>query len=252
MIEAKAHYGSAAEWAQLFQPGGAQPQRDLSGSRPPQQAAGRQGGSRSTVTMSLSGARATWSNYTLDGITNTDVNFNTVHRAAVGGRAAGIQGAVRNLPRGVRPRGRTGQRLHQARHQPVTTAPRSNFFATTRWTPGTTISFSTRTPNPSPEPPYRQNQYGFTLGGPVRIPKLFNGKNRLFFMSNFEGFKSRTTSISIGHHADGGHAQRRFLRRAHGFAGSADARPARLPMSRLRRSPEIRFRPTASTRTPCS
>ena len=26
--------------------------------------------------MSLSGSRATWSNYTLDGITNTDINFN--------------------------------------------------------------------------------------------------------------------------------------------------------------------------------
>src|SRR5262249_42336391 len=44
--------------------------------------------------------------------------------------------------------------------------------------------------------PYRQNQYGYTLGGPIRIPKLFNGKNRLFFMSNFEGFKSRTTRVA--------------------------------------------------------
>jgi len=34
------------------------------------------GGTRSTITMSLSGARATWANYTLDGITNTDVDFN--------------------------------------------------------------------------------------------------------------------------------------------------------------------------------
>jgi hypothetical protein len=31
----------------------------------------------------------------------------------------------------------------------------------------------------------------------VRIPKLLNGKNRLFFMSNYEGFKSRTTSTSL-------------------------------------------------------
>jgi hypothetical protein len=30
----------------------------------------------------------------------------------------------------------------------------------------------------------------------VRIPKVFNGQNRLFFMSNFEGFKSRTTTTS--------------------------------------------------------
>ena len=49
--------------------------------------------------------------------------------------------------------------------------------------------------NPSPgRNPYRQNQYGYTLGGPVRIPKIFNGKNRLFFMSNWEGFKSRRTT----------------------------------------------------------
>ena len=46
------------------------------GFTPAAQAAGRQGGTRSTVTMSLAGSRATWSNYTLDGITNTDVNFN--------------------------------------------------------------------------------------------------------------------------------------------------------------------------------
>src|ERR1041385_2702627 len=46
------------------------------GFTPAAQAAGREGGSRAGVTMSLAGARATWSNYTLDGITNTDVNFN--------------------------------------------------------------------------------------------------------------------------------------------------------------------------------
>src|SRR5262249_49412344 len=39
--------------------------------------------------------------------------------------------------------------------------------------------------------PFRWNQYGFTLGGPVRIPKLFDGRNRLFFLSNFEGFRDR-------------------------------------------------------------
>ena len=51
--------------------------------------------------------------------------------------------------------------------------------------------------NPSPiNPPFRQNQYGFTLAGPVRIPKMFNGKNHLFFMFNYEGFKSRTTNNS--------------------------------------------------------
>src|SRR5262249_24112428 len=53
--------------------------------------------------------------------------------------------------------------------------------------------------NPSPvKTPYRQNQYGYTLGGPVRIPKLFDGRNRLFFMSNFEGYNSRRTRQALG------------------------------------------------------
>ncbi|MGH8247135.1 MAG: hypothetical protein ACREUU_11980, partial [Gammaproteobacteria bacterium] len=41
--------------------------------------------------------------------------------------------------------------------------------------------------------PLVRNQYGFTLGGPVQIPKLFNGRDRLFFMSNFEALKDRKT-----------------------------------------------------------
>src|SRR5882724_11876605 len=45
--------------------------------------------------------------------------------------------------------------------------------------------------------PFKWNQYGFTLGGPVQIPKLFNGKDRLFFMSNYEGFRSRQAATSF-------------------------------------------------------
>ena len=31
----------------------------------------------------------------------------------------------------------------------------------------------------------------------MQVPKLFNGKNRLFFMTNYEGFKSRTTTTEF-------------------------------------------------------
>ena len=34
--------------------------------------------------------------------------------------------------------------------------------------------------------PFKWNDFGFELDGPVRIPKLFNGRNRLFFMANYE------------------------------------------------------------------
>jgi hypothetical protein len=34
----------------------------------------------------------------------------------------------------------------------------------------------------------RQNQFGGTIGGPIRIPKLYNGKDKLFFEFAYEGF----------------------------------------------------------------
>src|SRR5262249_19688613 len=37
----------------------------------------------------------------------------------------------------------------------------------------------------------RQNQYGFSVGGPVVIPRVFNGRNKLFFFGDYEGFRRR-------------------------------------------------------------
>src|SRR4030095_12440142 len=42
-----------------------------------------------------------------------------------------------------------------------------------------------------PIPPFKRNQFGFTASGPVLIPKVFNGKNKLFFMVNYEGLRER-------------------------------------------------------------
>jgi hypothetical protein len=33
------------------------------------------------------------------------------------------------------------------------------------------------------------NQYGFRVGGPISIPKLFSGKDRAFFFINYEEFR---------------------------------------------------------------
>jgi hypothetical protein len=40
----------------------------------------------------------------------------------------------------------------------------------------------------------KRNDYGFTLGGPVKIPKLYNGKDRTFFFFNFEQFRQSTVT----------------------------------------------------------
>jgi hypothetical protein len=37
--------------------------------------------------------------------------------------------------------------------------------------------------------PLRQNDYGFTLGGPIDIPKIYNGHDKSFFFFSFEQFR---------------------------------------------------------------
>ncbi len=45
-------------------------------------------------------------------------------------------------------------------------------------------------PNRGRDPGY-QDQYGFTVGGPVFIPKVFNGKNKAFFFAGWERLRRR-------------------------------------------------------------
>ena len=46
-------------------------------------------------------------------------------------------------------------------------------------------------------PPFHQNQFGGTLGGPLRIPHLYDGRNRTFwFLSYDEGLSSKANSIA--------------------------------------------------------
>ncbi|MGH9438967.1 MAG: carboxypeptidase regulatory-like domain-containing protein, partial [Terriglobia bacterium] len=42
---------------------------------------------------------------------------------------------------------------------------------------------------------YRQNQFGATIGGPVVIPHVYNGRNKLFFFGDFELLRRRQGSV---------------------------------------------------------
>ncbi len=44
----------------------------------------------------------------------------------------------------------------------------------------------------SPKSKLRQNQFGFVAGGPVYIPKAYNGRNKTFWLANYEGRRTRT------------------------------------------------------------
>jgi outer membrane receptor protein involved in Fe transport len=43
----------------------------------------------------------------------------------------------------------------------------------------------------------RQNTYGFEAGGPMYFPKVFDGRNKLFWHTDYEGFKNRGVGQTV-------------------------------------------------------
>jgi hypothetical protein len=48
------------------------------------------------------------------------------------------------------------------------------------------------------KPAFRRNQFGGTLGGPVFIPKLFNGRNKTFFFVSYDGLRDSSAGSFTG------------------------------------------------------
>jgi hypothetical protein len=42
------------------------------------------------------------------------------------------------------------------------------------------------------KPSFKRNQFGFTSGGPVRVPKLYDGRNRTFWFAAYEALRQRS------------------------------------------------------------
>ena len=145
------------------------------------QAGSRQGGSRSNQQLSISGQRREFNYYTLDGVDNTDVNFNTyillpsVDALEEFKVQTGIYSAEF---------GRAASQVN------VVTKSGTNQFH------GTVFEFHRNDALDSrpyafsagqaalPKAPFKWNQYGYTVGGPV-------WRNKVFFMSNWEGYRDR-------------------------------------------------------------
>jgi len=51
-------------------------------------------------------------------------------------------------------------------------------------------------PADRPKPPFKRNQYGFSLGGPLYIPKLVDGRNKVFWFGDYEGTGIRESSTN--------------------------------------------------------
>ena len=82
---------------------------------------------------------------------------------------------------------------HEVRHQPV----HGSFFETAR---NSAIGVARARTDFFTKPPHLvRNEFGASLGGPVCIPKLYNGKNKTFFFVAYEGYRLRQASTrSIG------------------------------------------------------
>lgn len=70
---------------------------------------------------------------------------------------------------------------------------RNSFFDS----PGFFPSTFNRDGKPIP-PPNHQNNYGFTVGGPVMIPKVYNGKNRTFFLFALDMYRQNQAQTAFG------------------------------------------------------
>jgi hypothetical protein len=154
------------------------------------QATSREGGQRSEEAISVGGQRIMYDHYTIDGINNTDVDFNSF---VVQPTVDAIQ--EMKVQTGVYP----AQYGYNTTQVNVVTKSGGNayhgtafYFLRNNYADALGYNYST-IPLP-PALPFKYNDYGFVLSGPLSIPKLFNGKNRLFFMVNKEWF-SQTQNL---------------------------------------------------------
>ncbi len=151
----------------------------------------RQGGSRAAQNIAVAGQRSAFNHFTLDGVENTDVNFNTY---VILPSIDALQEF--KVQTGIFPAefGRATTQIN------ASTKPGTNQFH------GTLFEFLRNDKldakqyafaGERPKDAFKWNQYGFTVGGPVTIPGLYKGTDRLFFMSNFEGFNERRTTRTL-------------------------------------------------------
>ena len=157
------------------------------------QANSRQGGDRANQAISTGGQRIMFDYYTLDGVNNTDPNFNTY--VALPSIDA-IQEFKVQI--GVYP----AEFGHQSTQVNVLTKSGSNvyhgsLFEFLRNDKMDALPYAfTSVHTKRGDQPFKWNDYGFELDGPIRIPGLLDGRDKLFVMSNYEALRRRQKILS--------------------------------------------------------
>lgn len=155
------------------------------------QAGSRMGGDRASQAISVGGQRIMFDYYTLDGLNNTDPDFVTY----VGLPSLdGIQEF--KVQTGVYP----AEFGHEATQINVVSKSGTNTYHGSMYdfirnnTADANPYFFPYNAAPAKVYPYKWNDYGFELDGAIRIPKLYDGRDKFFFMVDDEWRKIRATN----------------------------------------------------------
>jgi hypothetical protein len=153
------------------------------------QAGSRLGGDRGSQSISVGGQRIMWDYYTLDGVINTDPDFVTYIGLP---SLDGIQEF--KVQTGVYP----AEFGHEATQVNVVSKSGTNTYHGSMYDfmrnniADANPYFFPYNAAPPKVYPYKWNDYGFELDGPIWIPKVYNGRDRFFFMVDDEWRKIRT------------------------------------------------------------
>lgn len=82
----------------------------------------------------------------------------------------------------------------------VVTKSGTNNFHGSLWSYYRDQIFDARTyflPKSAEKTPFHQNQFGGAVGGPVVLPKLYNGRNKTFFYGAYQGFRYSQTADNV-------------------------------------------------------
>lgn len=155
------------------------------------QAGSRLGGERASQSIAVGGQRIMFDYYTLDGINNTDPDFNTyVGLPSVDGiQEFKVQTGVYSAEFG-----------HEATQVNVVSKSGTNTYHGSLYdyirnnvADARSYAFPYNGA-PAAVNPFKWNDYGFELDGPIRIPKIYNGRDKFFFMVDDEWRHIRSNS----------------------------------------------------------
>ncbi|MEO7042490.1 MAG: TonB-dependent receptor, partial [Gemmatimonadaceae bacterium] len=148
---------------------------------------GEQGSMRggSGNAISINGARPESNNYTLDGLINTDTAL--VTPAVILSQDA-IQEFKMQSGTYSAEYGFSANQINIV-SKSGTNHIHGSVFDFVRNDAFDAKPFPTATNLETVKTPLRQNQFGFVAGGPVYIPKLYDGRNKSFWLANYEGWR---------------------------------------------------------------